>query len=59
MVVTGSKLKVDETTTLESTIRKKIAAVHFTTDNLANLIEPLAHTEGHILAKFIPVLTTL
>ena len=26
---------------------------------LANLTEPLAHIESHILAKFIPVLTTL
>ena len=26
---------------------------------LANLSEPLAHTDSHILAKFIPVLTKL
>ena len=26
---------------------------------LANLTEPLAHIESHILAKFIPVLTKL
>ena len=39
----------------QSTVRKKMAAVQF----LANLTQPLAHIESHILAKFTPVLTKL
>ena len=34
-------------------------AVNILSQYLASLTEPLAHIESHILAKFIPVLTTL
>ena len=41
---------------------EKMAVIHFTTIHvlyLANLTEPLAHIESHILVKFISVLTKL
>ena len=43
---------------LQSTVRKKMAAVHFP-QYLANLTESLAHLESHILANFHPCTNTI
>ena len=43
----------------QSTVRKKMAAVHFTTIPCEPKTAISTHTKSHILAKFTPVLTKL